>query len=227
MSPFGSFPDFSRNMNRFVKVCSSDEWPASRPCVFRAANTSAKMLARALAVTFIAAVPHRALRTTTPLLAVTGPLSGPMPPGFELPAGRSGIILFDGVCNFCNRWVSFVLDNDPEGLFAFASLQSDTGRSLLQKCGRQGSDLSTFVVIDEEGFHTQSSAALRVAATLRKPALNVVAAAFTPLPLPLRDSVYRLVAENRYSILGKDESGGPESCKLRADLPLVAERFLG
>ena len=53
---------------------------------------------------------------------MTGPLSGPLPPDFSLPNGRS-VILFDGVCNFCNAWVGFVLDNDPDGLFCFASLQ--------------------------------------------------------------------------------------------------------
>jgi predicted DCC family thiol-disulfide oxidoreductase YuxK len=161
------------------------------------------------------------------LTGATGPLSGPMPESFSLPEGRSGVICFDGVCNFCNRWVSFVLDNDPDGRFAFASLQSDAGRELLAQCGRDPSDLSTFVVIDQEGFHTQSNAALRVAATLEKPALNALAAAFTPVPPALRDGVYRLVANNRYSILGKDDSGGPESCKLRADSMTVAERFLG
>ena len=138
------------------------------------------------------------------------------------------VILFDGVCNFCNRWVSFVLDNDPDGKFAFASLQSDAGKDLLSKCGRDPSDLSTFLVIDSSGqFYTQSDAALRVAATLEKPALNALSTAFTPLPTLLRDGVYRLVANNRYSILGKDESGGAESCKLRADAALVADRFLG
>ena len=82
------------------------------------------------------------------------------------------------------------------------------------------------MVIDDQGFHTQSDAALRVAATLKKPALNVMATAFSPVPSPLRDGVYRLVANNRYSILGKDESGGVESCKLRADAMTVQERFL-
>ena len=72
-----------------------------------------------------------------------------------------------------------------------------------------------------------ADAALRVAATLKKPALNVMATAFSPVPSPLRDGVYRLVANNRYSILGKDESGGVESCKLRADAMTVQERFLG
>merc|ERR1719238_735687 len=94
----------------------------------------------------------------------TGPLSG-VATDFSLPEGRKGVILFDGVCNFCNRWVSFVLDNDPDGLFAFASLQSDAGKELLSQCGRDSSDLSTFLVIDDSGeFYTQSDAALRVAA---------------------------------------------------------------
>ena len=190
---------------------------SARPSIAR------KMLALTLAVSCVARAPvPRAM-----LSGATGPLSGSMPANFELPSGRSGVILFDGVCNFCNRWVSFVLDNDPEGRFAFASLQSDAGRDLLAKCGRDASDLSTFVVIDQTGFHTQSSAALRVAATLEKPALKALSAAFTPVPSPLRDGVYRIVANNRYSILGKDSSGGPESCKLRADSATVAERFLG
>jgi len=185
------------------------------------------MLARALITALSAGSATRLPQPRAILTGATGPLSGQMPGDFTLPAGRSGVILFDGVCNFCNRWVSFVLDNDPDGLFAFASLQSDAGRELLAQCGRDASDLSTFVVIDGEGFHTQSSAALRVAATLEKPALNAVAAVGKPVPTPFRDAVYRVVANNRYNILGKDQSGGLESCKLRADANLVAERFLG
>ena len=42
----------------------------------------------------------------------------------------------------------------------------------------------------------------------------------------LRSGVYRLVADNRYKILGKDEDGATPSCKLRADSLTAAERFL-
>lgn len=157
---------------------------------------------------------------------VGAPLRGPLPASVTLPAGRDGVILFDGVCNFCNRWVSFVLDNDPEGYYAFASLQSGAGRDLLAAIGRDPDDLSTFVVIDRDGFYTQSDAALRVGATLKQPALNTLASALTPLPGPLRDGVYRLVADNRYKILGRDADGATPSCKLRADALTAAERFL-
>ena len=43
-------------------------------------------------------------------------------------------------------------------------MQSPAGRHLLDTCGRPPDDLSTFVMIDGEGFWTQSTAALRVAA---------------------------------------------------------------
>ena len=73
----------------------------------------------------------------------------------------------------------------------------------------------------------EGAAALARALRHGTPLLRTLSAAFTPVPLPLRDGVYRLVANNRYSFLGKDESGGPESCKLRADPATVASPFLG
>ena len=44
--------------------------------------------------------------------SATGPLIGKLPPSFSLPRGKN-VILFDGVCNFCNRWVNFVLGERP------------------------------------------------------------------------------------------------------------------
>lgn len=50
------------------------------------------------------------------------------------------IILFDGNCNLCNGGVQFVLDFDKEGLFRFASLQSEAGKALLQRSGRKSGE---------------------------------------------------------------------------------------
>jgi len=105
-------------------------------------------------------------------------------------------------------------------------MQSPAGRRLLDTCGRPPDDLSTFVVLDQEGFWTQSTAALRVAQGLPRPALNVLGAAFLPLPSALRDTVYQTVATNRYSILGKDADGATPSCMLRSDAFAMQERFL-
>lgn len=45
------------------------------------------------------------------------------------------ILLFDGVCNFCNRIVYFTIKRDPKAKFKFASLQSETGRALMKEFG--------------------------------------------------------------------------------------------
>ena len=105
-------------------------------------------------------------------------------------------------------------------------MQSDAGRALLAGVGRPDDDLSTFVVIDQEGFWTQSTGALRVAQALPRPALNVLGSAFMPLPSFVRDTVYQTVATNRYSILGRDTDGATPSCILRPDAMALQERFL-
>ena len=45
------------------------------------------------------------------------------------------IVLFDGVCNFCNGSVNFIIRNDPNGKFKFAPLQSEIGQQLRAKHG--------------------------------------------------------------------------------------------
>jgi len=159
-------------------------------------------------------------------LSPAGPLSGSMAADFALPGGRS-VILYDGVCNFCNRWVNFVIDNDPSpGSFAFASMQSPQGRELLGACGREPDDLATFVLIDGDGFWTQSTAALRVAQRLGPSALRSVGEVGVVVPPLLRDAVYRAVADNRYSILGRAADDEAPSCQLRVDLATLQERML-
>ena len=37
------------------------------------------------------------------------------------------VILFDGVCNFCNTWVDLLLRLDTEGKFKLCALQSENG----------------------------------------------------------------------------------------------------
>ena len=41
-------------------------------------------------------------------------------------------MLFDGVCNLCNAAVAWLVERDPDGVFRFASLQSEAARGLLR-----------------------------------------------------------------------------------------------
>lgn len=137
----------------------------------------------------------------------------------SLPQGHA-IVLFDGVCNFCNASINFVMDHDPNGYFRFASLQS----RLAEDLGRPGgslhevSDSPDSIVLLEAGVvYKQSTAVLRIARRIARPwSLLYV---FIVVPRPIRDRVYRWVAANRYRWFGK-----ADSCRLPT--PERRDRFL-
>ena len=114
------------------------------------------------------------------------------------------IVLFDGVCNFCNFWVNFLLDRDKKDRFRFTPLQSETGEKLLKKFNLSTNDFDTFVVIDGDKFYVRSTAALMVAKNLS--GLWKIFYAFILIPKPIRDFLYNLIAKNRYKLFGKREA---------------------
>ncbi|MEM5017169.1 thiol-disulfide oxidoreductase DCC family protein [Metabacillus indicus] len=117
---------------------------------------------------------------------------------------HSKILLFDGVCNFCDGTVQFVLKHDKKEVFSFASLQSEAGQSLLRKHGLPLEDYDSFVYLDEGKVHTKSTAALRVLKELGGiyRALYLLIA----VPKPIRDAVYMMIAKNRYKWFGKKDA---------------------
>jgi predicted DCC family thiol-disulfide oxidoreductase YuxK len=124
--------------------------------------------------------------------------------------GPNPIVLYDGVCALCNRFVQFVLKHDSQDRFRFASLQSDFAARLLRQHGAASEDLDTmYVVIDsglrEERIVSRSDAALTI---LRELGGGWVAlgVALRALPLWLRNWGYNLVARNRYRTFGRYDS---------------------
>lgn len=118
---------------------------------------------------------------------------------------ENGIILFDGQCNFCDKSVQFILKRDFKEYFLFASLQSDIGQSLLQKYNLS-TDCDSFVLIENNKAYTQSQAALNVCRNLH--GLWKLLYVFTIIPKPIRDYVYRFIAQNRYKWWGQISSCG-------------------
>ena len=114
------------------------------------------------------------------------------------------IILFDGVCNFCNFWVNFLIDRDKKDILRFTALQSEKGNELLKKYNLSTNDFDTFVLIDDKKFYIKSTAALKVAKIL--PGLWPALYVFIIIPKPVRNFLYSLVAKNRYKIFGKKDS---------------------
>ncbi len=111
------------------------------------------------------------------------------------------IILFDGVCNFCNFWVNFIIDRDKKNQFRFAALQSQIGKELLTKFDLPENDFDSFILISQNKILKKSSAAFEIAKDL-----NGWLKIFSPLkllPNSFNDFIYDLVAKNRYKIFGK------------------------
>ena len=69
------------------------------------------------------------------------------------------IVLFDGECNFCDHSVQFIIKRDPKGHFKFASIQSDTGKKLLNQF-HVPEDINSFILIDKNKCYFKSTAAL-------------------------------------------------------------------
>ena len=114
------------------------------------------------------------------------------------------IILFDGVCNFCNFWVNFVIKRDKKDLFRFAALQSEKAKEFSDKFNFDTSSMNTFVLIDGDHLHTKSTAALKICKQLTGPIK--IFYPFISLPKFFRDFIYDLVAKNRYKFFGKRDS---------------------
>jgi predicted DCC family thiol-disulfide oxidoreductase YuxK len=113
------------------------------------------------------------------------------------------VIVYDGVCVFCSRWVRFVIARERESRFRCTPIQSPYGTRLAQAFGIDHADPDTNAVIHGGSAYFKSDAALTVLSNL--PGWQWTRALFA-VPKPLRDAVYNLVARNRYRIFGKYET---------------------
>ena len=112
------------------------------------------------------------------------------------------IILFDGVCNLCNGSVIFVLQREKEPVFQFASIQSEAGQRLLERCGLPKDYSEAVVLIQQGNIYLGSTAALKIGQQLRFP-WSFFASLGLIVPEPIRDWVYKQIAMHRYQWFGK------------------------
>lgn len=129
----------------------------------------------------------------------------------------SALILFDGVCSFCNGAVNFVIERDKSGYFKFAPLQSETGQLLRDEYQIDKLKTDSLVLIEDGRAFTHSTAALRIARRLD--GLWPAFYALIIIPKPIRDLGYRVFAKYRYRLFGK-----LDTCMIPT--PDVRARFL-
>jgi predicted DCC family thiol-disulfide oxidoreductase YuxK len=119
------------------------------------------------------------------------------------------IVLYDGVCGLCNRLIQFLLKRDRKDRLRFASLQSEFAKDALQRHGLEASDLDTVQVIVNAGQADEKVLARSDAIIYLLEELGgiwTLASLGKIIPRSLRDSMYKLVARNRYRVFGKYET---------------------
>src|SRR6185312_11251315 len=109
------------------------------------------------------------------------------------PHHAPAVIVFDGVCLLCSRWVRFLLAHglDPD------------------------SPLSFLLVEDGRGY-TDSEAIARVLRGLDRRRWRWLSRAMLLVPRWMRDPAYRFVARHRYRIFGQSRSCFVPTPKQRA-----------
>ena len=110
------------------------------------------------------------------------------------------VIFFDGVCNLCSGSVQFILKRDKEKKFLFASLQSGYGQNFLKKYELPTDTFNSFILFEDGKILTRSAAALKIFSQLKG---WKWVGLFWVVPKFIRDTVYNLIAKNRYKWFGK------------------------
>lgn len=134
-----------------------------------------------------------------------------------MPEQQPIVILFDGVCNLCNGFVNFLIDQDKNNQFKFASLQSDFGEKVLLENNLQTDDYQSVIALENGKLFTKSAAVFKIIERLPNWRWMRV---FKVLPLFILDVFYGFIARNRYRIFGKRDS-----CRLPT--PELRDKFLG
>ena len=128
------------------------------------------------------------------------------------------IVLFDGVCNFCNGIVNFLISQDKKKVLRFSAMQSEMGKKILTEYGFEPGYTKSFVFIKDGIAFKKSTAALKVYNQL--PWYWKWTQIFWIVPAFIRDAVYEFISDNRYKWFGKKSQ-----CMIPS--PDVRNRFLG
>ncbi len=120
--------------------------------------------------------------------------------------GSSPILFYDGECGLCTNSVKFFLEEDRTGLIRYAPLQGQTAKELLPAELRNSSALATVVYTQGEGSNQRNlirSKAIATALCDIGGIWRITSWLLFLIPLPIRESGYKLIAKHRLKIFPK------------------------
>lgn len=131
------------------------------------------------------------------------------------------LVLFDGVCNFCNDTVNWLIERDPQARLRFAPLQGPTAAALRERHAEIPEDIDTIVFVDASGgverVHLRFQAVLRVWREVEPD--RALPRWLLRVPRPLMNLAYAIFASLRYRIFGRSDA-------CRVPSPEERSRFL-
>ena len=114
------------------------------------------------------------------------------------------IVLFDGVCNYCNDKINFIIKNDKQDVFRFVALQSETGQKIINYLGIDPSIDSIILYEPGYAYFIKSEAVFRIIKHLSSAVKLLLF--FNFIPTSIKNIFYDIIAKNRYNWYGKKES---------------------
>jgi predicted DCC family thiol-disulfide oxidoreductase YuxK len=114
------------------------------------------------------------------------------------------IVLFDGVCNYCNDKINFIIKNDNQDVFRFVALQSETGQKIIKHLGIDSSLDSIILYEPGYAYFIKSEAVFRIIKYLSSSVRLLLL--FNFIPTSIKNVFYDIIAKNRYNWYGKKES---------------------
>lgn len=119
------------------------------------------------------------------------------------------VLLYDGLCGFCDTTVQFILARDRAGVMRFAPLQGEFAQDALRQHPALR-DVDSLIVVNHgtspsaATLLVRSEAALAIADYLGWPWRAAVI--FRLVPRFLLDGAYDLFARHRYRIFGRHDA---------------------
>jgi predicted DCC family thiol-disulfide oxidoreductase YuxK len=113
---------------------------------------------------------------------------------------KKRIVLFDGLCGMCNSSVNLLMSIDMKSKLLFTPLQGETIKTLPLKM-----DVipDSIIYFQDDQYYTKSTAVIKVLRDMG--GIFSFAIVLFIFPKFIRDTVYDLIAKNRYRIYGRKE----------------------
>ena len=132
----------------------------------------------------------------------------------DLPKDKQ-LILFDGICNFCNKSILMIIKHDTKDKFVFASLQSDIGKEITNYLGIDISTIDSIILYKPSiAYYIKSTAAIKIMNQFN--GLWKTSCFLWIFPEFIRNKVYDFIAKNRYKWFGKKEACMIPTIEIRA-----------